>query len=82
MYSKGMRMLQCSPFCVLCRDKAEQNTQCIPWTLLSAPVNQLFADWISGNAGFVRAELLVQAFGVVPHVNGWHHLYTINIPTG
>jgi len=48
-------------------DRAEQNTQCFSWKLL-APVNQLFTDWICGNAGFVWAELLVKTVGVVLHV--------------
>lgn len=39
-----------------------------PLEAISAPVNQLFTDWICGNAGFVWAESPVKAFGVVPYV--------------
>lgn len=39
-----------------------------PPETMSAPVTQLFTDWICGIASFIQAESLVKAFGVVPHV--------------
>lgn len=80
-YTKALTMLLHPLSSVLCRDRAEQDSQCIPgklYQLLSISCLQ------TGSVGMLAlyGQSLLWRYSTICVSVGWHHLCTINIAVG